>query len=328
MAIIPGTLQTIQPKTATSTADDKGKMSTDVSVWFVFQDDNPNTLPVDVYNYSGMPRPGEIYYVKGRVLPQLICKSAVASRITNSPDYVNDRPDSCWWKVEFKYKRAGTPEDPPEYDTSNLSVASSTIVEPVVATHDYFGNPILNSAGQILDPPPQYSRRIPIFTFTRDEYYNPMFKKVQYEGAVNSVTFWGLPAYTVMVNEIRPNKTITFSVDPEKQSNPAWNVTYEIAVNLYTHGYDADGQEIYGWQTAMLDCGRSEWLDENSVPPWTGPAGFYRVTNEDGLEVDDPIRLNGRGRRLSHGEPDVFLRRMLHPLADLNALELPNPFSV
>ena len=318
MAIIPETFTIVLSASGGAKSDDKGKVSAEMSASCTFQDDNPDALPIEVYNYPGIPRRGEMYFVKGVFLPQFICNGVDAEKVAGGPG-------SHWWKVTAKYKMRGTPDfgsgETPEFDESTLTTSSGTIIVPTVARYDYFGNKIQNSAGQLFDQPAQYDRRIPTFSFTRDEYYNPNFKRIQYEGAVNSAPLWGLPPHTVLVQEIQASRNVTFTNDPATQGNPPWKVSYELAVDVSTHGYDKNGNEIYGWQTAALDCGKAGYTEESPDEP-------VRFRDADELEVDDPQRLDGEGKQLDAAAQDVYLRYMLHRLEDLNDLNLPNPFLI
>ena len=318
MAIIPETFSIIIPKRGGADSDDKGKLSAELSVVFQFQDADPDAMTFDVYNYPGIPRRGEMYFINGKFIPQFICRSVHAEKIV-------DRRDSNWWTVEAKYKLIGTPDfgsgETPEFDESMLTFSSGTIIVPTVAKYDYFGNKIQNSAGQLFDQPAQYDKRISTFSFTRVEYFNPNLKRILYEGAVNSVPMWGMPAYTILVQEIRASKSVVQTNNPSTQGAPIWNVSYELAIDVSTHGYDVNGNEIYGWQTAVLDCGKSGYMKDS-------PEELVRFRDDEELEVDEPQRLDGHGNRLDKAAQDVYLRYMLHRLENLNDLNLPNPFLI
>jgi hypothetical protein len=273
-----------------------------------------------VYNYPEIPKNGEMYEFDGKLIPQFICRGVHATKLTDSPD-------SHWWEVEAKYKWAGAPDfddddyddEEPKYDESSVSINSGTIIVPTVARYDYFGKKILNSAGQPFDPPPQYDRRIVTYSISRTEYNNPLKRCLDYGGTVNSKKLWGLDPFTILITEIKASKSIVYS--GRNQGKTAWNVTYELAVDTAVHGQDKDGEDIYGWQTAAIDCGRKTLVSQSN-----GNYALESIRDGQGLEFDEPQRLDGQGKRLDDGLPDVYLCYMLHPQANLFLLCLPNPF--
>jgi hypothetical protein len=210
------------------------------------------------------------------------------------------------WEVEVGYDnshKADDPPDPDEADPFTITPRMEKIELPMEVDLD--GNLVRNSAGQKFDTPPMLELFYPVFTVGRTEYGNPCRRMTDFTNRVNGTPFWGQPPGKVLMKSIMPGTSVTWGA-------PAWQVQYEIAINIYFDFLDL-------WQLEILDMGMQERSDENGFEH-----GFYNTTplkailDKQGKEVTQPVPLDGKGKKLPEkGEPIWFWHRKRYE-ADLN----------
>ncbi|MGL6197005.1 MAG: hypothetical protein ACRC2T_19505, partial [Thermoguttaceae bacterium] len=289
-----------------------------IEVIIAFQDDDPNVSVQNVMLYDILPPPGSVYNYRGWLDYRYVATNLKAAMTTH-------RNVTNWWEVTITYEHIGAPVGalPPSPTDFFGGVTVRRYIEIVqqVATRDWAGKPVLNSAGQLFDPPFQINRGRRGYIISRKEYVNPCVKADSHEYCVNSTIFWGFPPDTVLCKRIDVTANLTGEI-----YKPAWDVTYDICIDNRIHGYDKDNKPIIGHNMAILDNGRYELKEE------TTGEGDQQVTKTklvpitiNGVEVDSPVRLDGKGKRLKNG-PSVYVPGMPFASSDLNELCLPNPY--
>jgi len=144
-----------------------------------------------------------------------------------------------------------------------------------VVWQDVFFAPIMNSAGEYYDPPPEVDRsRLQIKMVRNEAVFDPNVA-LAYQDAVNSDVWFGIAPGLVRVN---------ITGDPQQENGEYfYQVTYEFELR-----WD-------GWQLSILDQGRY------AIPVSGGQP--VRILDADGAEVTDPVPLDGQGGVLANYSP-------------------------
>jgi len=143
---------------------------------------------------------------------------------------------------------------------------------------------------------------------------------VDFTNRVNGAPFWGFAPGQVCMKSVMPSTSVTWGT-------PAWNVQYEIAINIYFPFLDM-------WQLELLDMGMQEMVTDQKPENQTKAVALRAIVDEQGKEVTQPELLNGHGKRIPRdkfgeytADPVWFWHRKRYA-ADLNLLRIPNPFMV
>jgi hypothetical protein len=205
------------------------------------------------------------------------------------------------YNVRQQYSTQHAKESP---ETGNPTIGDRATIdvsfdwEEVPFTHDILtGMPVLNSAGQPFNPPAIRRRKIPVYSITRREIWNPLAKCKAYSNTVNYEVYCGALPGTLLMDSIVP-----------KYDGQAWRVTYNIK------------EREEGWETYLLDTGYYERLPNALIP----------ITEVDGTPLYEPAKLNGFGRRIvDQALPGVNVGPYhKYPQRLFGLLQLPNPFTI
>lgn len=159
---------------------------------------------------------------------------------------------------------------------------------------------ITNSFGQPIKV--ETPQSIPILTLKRIE---PVFSGaviLAYNNHINSLPFWGAPAYCARMIGPRAKKKII-------QGMRYWEVTYRVKFNMSIHPRTL---QPYGWIATLLDRG---WTFENDD-------GESESGETDVDQRPQEVNLDGNGRELGDDQPPVFLFYNKFPIADFTPLGL------
>lgn len=280
----------------------------DVSCSLVFQVFSDNRLTDDglkVLEFTSIPPLGSPYRYGGVTYYNLRSKDY-------TPKFVkNWGATGAIWDVEVSYDntlKSGDPPAPSEGDPFTITPRMEKIEIPM--EYDLDGVPVRNSAGQKFDTPPMLDLHYPVFTISRTEYTNPCRRQIEFINRVNELEFWGFVPGRVCLLNMSPSTSVSWGA-------PSWQVQYDIGINPYN--------DIDLWQTEILNAGFFEkYLDSES----SGVVKIRAILDSQGKEISDPVPLDEHGQKLpDDGEPVWFWYRS-RLSADLNLLNLPNPFLV
>ena len=202
-------------------------------------------------------------------------------------------------------QRYATPEtednnvgnEPTENDKFTLKMSYEW--EDMPLSHDVRDDrPVFNSAGAPFNPPVVRRRKIPIYSITRREYFNPLMKAKTHSNTVNTEIYLGAAPETLLMD------SIVCDFDGK-----AWTVTYNIK------------ERIEGWQTYVLDTGYYQrGLDGK----------LYSILGDDALPISEPVKLDGYGRALlNQALPGVNIGPYhKYQKSAFGVLRLPNPFVI
>ena len=160
------------------------------------------------------------------------------------------------------------------------------------------GTMVLNSAGQPFTTPAKRRRKIPVYSITRREIFNPIAKANNFSNTVNGSPYFGAAPYTLLMDSIIPHF-----------DGNIWKVTYNIK------------ERVEGWRVKLLDTGYNERLPDGSLTP---------ILDDVNTPVSEPAKLDGNGIALEDqtapGTDVGPYHRYL--LTNFAALNLPNPFRI
>lgn len=138
------------------------------------------------------------------------------------------------WNGTVKYTRRSrtrpqTPEPP--LPNTPYSISFSFANRQEVLEVDRFGEVVCNSVGDKFDTPPMARVNEPTFTITRQEFWNPLQKLINYNpkyGAVNGNGIWFFNP-----------RTLLLTIGADYQSEQGWTVKYQFTFNYDTWDYNA-----------------------------------------------------------------------------------------
>lgn len=217
--------------------------------------------PLTVTLATGVPRVWDPYTTNTDTDLGALCKS-VSAQPTDSP---------FLWEVTVEYdsvvREEGQQAENPLARPADIDWSFVPYVK--AAQRDVFGLPILNSAGQPFDPPPEMDdRRIQLTIQRNEETFDPL-QAFEFQDATNSDVFFGggIAAWKVM--SIKAN-------GPHSENGVSfWRVTYEFEFRRE------------GWFLRTLDQGFAELIDGSLTP----------ITVK-GVVPSEPVLLDGAGRKL------------------------------
>jgi hypothetical protein len=187
-------------------------------------------------------------------------------------EYVPATPEGLvQWKVTQKYStnenKAGS-DEPSADDAFTMKMSVET--EEVPFERDVLtGKLVVNSAKQFFSPPTTIKRKINVYSITRREPGNPVWKAKTYTNVVNTEIWYNALPGTLLM------ESITCDFDGK-----AWsNVTYTFK------------EKLEGWQTMLLDAGTAEFDDDGNL---------VAILNDDGTAVSEPVKLDGTGHKMDN----------------------------
>lgn len=199
------------------------------------------------------------------------------------------------WDVTITFENIPQDEDvvsggpliePPKY---RLGVAKFTRI----AAQDISEKPICSSAGEIFDPAVEVDDSRPVLTVIRNEPVIPAVNAFEYQDAVNSDTWFGVPPGYAKVDNISAEPKVgTVATAATRYTINYFEVTYDIHFNRR------------GWQKRILDQG----LWELTVNDQGEKERVLIKDPETGNPIPKPVPLNGQGFVLVPGfENPVYL---------------------
>lgn len=264
--------------------------------FLVTVDAAPTYSNAEVLAISGLPAIGDAH-------PQ----NASAYCMELGPPEAVDPASLLVWNVKAAYRTltAGQNEPPggdPWNDAWTVRYDSEGFEEAVAK--DYLGVAIVNSAGDLFDPPIVRNRYYQHLTIGRKTLsYDPIFA-ADYVGAVNSVA-------VNILGRIWPKRMVLLKKWAGEWSlrNGVvyWNETIEL---IFNKDISEGG---WGWDKRILDTGL------NAVPAAGGTKRRIMTGDQDSTE---PQRLDGAGLVNPVGAPDAYLVFRAFDEMDLSVLGL------
>ena len=151
---------------------------------------------------------------------------------------------------------------------------------------DLLNNPILNSAGQSIDPPVMWEFYDPILRISRNESFYDDKAASDYINSINSDYFNGYPPNTARCIEFSARRAYTAGLF-------YWKVSYQFQFHWHDWAY-----QQWDWTTL------ARFLDEGYAKK-TG-SGFEVKKDDNDVVMPEPVRLDGSGDFLADGNDSVF----------------------
>ncbi len=203
------------------------------------------------------------------------------------------------YKVAVEYENAvwisnesETPEDPL---LAKPVIAWGTRKHAEVISKSIDNKPITNSVGKTPSTPITADVYDTTLSFTRNEAsFNPLSAALM-KGTVNSTTFLGFAAESVLIDDITAEK---FWIG----QTAYYKVRYEFVINYL------------GWSLRFLDEGYEEKIEGEIVR--------IKDDSEPPQDITEPVPLNGNGLRLGEGEDAVFMIYTVKDSASFGSLRI------
>jgi hypothetical protein len=203
------------------------------------------------------------------------------------------------WLATVEYETgestATTEDENPLDQPWQISWDDAETTEPIF--EDALGLPIENSSGEIFDPPVTRLFFDQLLTVRRNVgNHNPAFAR-QFKGKVNSAPF------NVDGQTINTGKALLIG----------WSGSSAVSNGV---AYDEETIRIVmrddGWIRNILDQGYTELVDgDNRV-----------MTDDQGLPLNQPVKLDGAGAKLAEGAPAVFLQKQVYKTINFSGIGL------
>lgn len=262
-------------------------------VVFVVTATRPDELPLTLMSSPQLPQVGALYMEGGTVFANVFY-------VDGQPRFLGPRGN--YWEYEVAYTLGG------DFTTSNsggyseetlLSFSTSVELEDWASAVDLDGLWNCNSIGDFFADPIVFKTGILTMQYRRREYSNPLSLVEDYFQAVNSAAWHGFPVGTVKVADISFSAT-------QSQTGTTYDVDYKLQYRPR------------GWAVDKANSGFYYLVNGARV----------RALNDDGSPTDQPILLALDGSRLPPGGTVPFRTFRVNALADLNGLDLPNPYEI
>lgn len=254
------------------------------------------------------------YTVDFSVLPAIAATMVHYARIaddgtTKIPRLWEQHPYNSWSYVQrISANQVGphTVEVTVEYQTLEDPVARPPEIEYLFAVtnepvdQDRNGDAIVNSAGELFDPPITKDQHDLIIHIKRYQYSFDPVQASQFEGSVNSANFLGYAPGLVKCNVYR-GKQLRLS------GLWVWEVIFEFEVRED------------GWQKRILDQG---FRTHTGTDDDTGVPLYAAIKDTSGVPLSAPTLLNGDGGLNPDTSPPVFHQFELENQYDFSVLGL------
>lgn len=250
-----------------------------------------NATDFEILNSVLLPVLGDRYTdQKGNVYNGVFYKD-------NSARYIQPLGSGFLWEVTYNVSGEFSTTTPPADSETILTFSASVDLQETARAVDLDGVYNVNSIGLFYDDPLLIKTGVLNLNYQRREYENPLNKINAYVNSINSVAMWGFPIATVLCASITSNVTMT-------ESETAYDVSYQLKFNPS------------GWHTRKAN---SSFYTKNG-------STFARALNADGSPSETPVFINATGAQLPAGSAPIWQSFRVYPLADLTALNLPDPF--
>ena len=176
--------------------------------------------------------------------------------------------------------------------------------ESVPIDHDVNGDPIANSIGDVLDPPPMDIERrqtlVIEWLVDRADWLTVYAEFRDYENKINNAEYKGAAKWGLLCTGIDIQETTL----PPKASSATGNKWFRLAARLeYRPGKTLFGTFYAGWEHTVLNRGRrARYFLEGT----SGPTEIRVVVDSRGYPVPDPVLLKADGHELISGDPHVI----------------------
>lgn len=241
--------------------------------------DSPAARLAQAQTAAGIPRRGEVHPFRPAITasePTVRCKAPYLYEV----------------RVEYSISGGGRIEADKgplaQRPTRRWSWQSST--EQV--DWDFAGKPIVNSAGQPLDPPLTMEIIDPVLEISRNEPLRDASSMIAYRMAINSDPFYGAA----------PGQARMLSVSSEEVQEEKLvylRTIYRIAFRPGPQG-EADAEKK-AWCTRVMDQGTCEGGD------WGQGHELKPIYDEHGVPISSPVKLDGNGKELADKDKAIWL---------------------
>jgi len=206
---------------------------------------------------------------------------------------------NMYYQVDCTWSRIPGAKTDPTYQVNGIRIE-----EP--AYYDIENKPILNSAGQIFDPPlvkTYYDQEI-LVSFTMQKIDAPLLESFRGKVNENSVTLKGIemtyPARSLMVAEIQYSNTWQANYGQAGVTNDSWRIDVRFQARRDKFITKVLNQ---GWNT------KNPTTDELTT-----------IVDRHGERLQQQSMLDTNGQKLEDGADPVFLDFKLEPEADFTNL--------
>lgn len=204
---------------------------------------------------------------------------------------VADPSDPCLWNVSVLYQYLTVPGEsipnpllrPPDYEIDGMTWRESVWM-------DRYGQMITNSAGDPFLPPVETVRAGATFITEFNMPDAPDSTWIDAQGCLNATAMLFGP-YTVAAERLQLEKVRSKRI--WELATPHWRWTL-----IFTYKPYVAGTWRQAHKTVLLDQGRRELISGTRVPI---------VDPGTGIPVDQPMPLNGSGRKLAVGATPTWL---------------------
>ena len=264
-------------------------------VVFVVDVSSPNEQPIFILQDKRLPQLAANYVENGVVYRNVYYVDA-------TPRFIGPAGSLYRWEVTYnlggEFTNAPSQIDNQRAETL-LNFSISTELEETASASDLDGKWNVNTIGDFYADPIVYRTGILTLNYSRRENYNPLQKVFDYFQTVNNASWYGMAAGTVLVSDI------TFSA-VETEAETTYDVNYKLQYRRK------------GWNVEKANSGLYYIYNNAKI----------RALNTDGSPTDEPVLLAVDGTRLAAGNAPVMQSFRVHPAADLDALNLPDPFTL
>lgn len=253
---------------------------------FLVRSDSMTQDTRDILDEAAIPEEFEEYESPdGTIVSSLLCSKRRVRYLDGSYGL---------WEVTCEYDTATNPDLDGPYLARPLEVRCKIGRQTVVATTDYAGQAIRNSAGEPFDPAAEADETYLILSMVRYEAAFEPDKGLTYVDSTNSLVWNGYTVGTCLMRD--------FAQEPVVQNG-------EI---LYRTSYEVWIKES-GWKRLILDKGyrtKDSLTEKVARDEWSGEV------------YTTPVLLDGSGGKLPVTGTPVFLEFTMFPAVDWTPLGL------
>jgi hypothetical protein len=243
-------------------------------------DATPTIAQVKSASHGGLSVPGIGAYFdfNGETDLGSYCQSVAVSEIPGTATRA--------WEIALEYGPIDYSQFPANPVDWPLKVSTQVVQRERAMDFDTAGVPIRNSAKQRFGDPITHEFTDFIITCKRNERVSvfDLGLAYNYQNKINNATWNNFPAKTVLCRSITVN---------EEQYDSTARVWYYTVTYVFETNRDT-------WRKKVLDQGFCE-LDTSSPPR------LKRILGPDGQPLDEPVPLDGSGRRLATNAAPVIL---------------------
>lgn len=210
------------------------------------------------------------------------------------------------YEVTANYGRVtsqAVPDGPPIY-----RIRGTTTTAPV--DHDAWGNPILTSSDEPIDPPLtmlQPDERLVVEWWVADQdQLRLQMDMRRFRGALNSTTWKGAPRGCLMcqgveISDVQTNKIKLSTEMIFKPPVEIADLNATVMVRGKSNTLQAVGRQLEGWYGTYVDRGTRTKTTPRDGPPQ------YTPIRKGGEAVDKPINLDGQGAEAQPNAKPVLI---------------------